>query len=159
MSRSRDLSGFGTSSRSSAPVEPKIEVAPPPKPVRIRPSASKKPTQKREPAETGQRRITLSLPTALAQDLRTVTRRDATYYIDVILNAFLDHAAELGETRSAPRSIGGVAVPPPRRRRPPGRTQIPLNIEEGVLAEIDLAAHQLRMDRSTYVAELLKRAI
>ncbi len=158
MNRKRDLSGFGTPPADTATGEP---VAAPP-PERSHDPASAPPAKRpRRAAERqdGIRRITLSLPTDLAGDLKAAARRNATVYLDLILHAYADHAPGVEAGRSEPTEIAGVLLPPRRRPRPPGRTQIPLNIPEPALRTIDQAAERLGMNRSEYITELLERAL
>ncbi|MDF1596700.1 MAG: hypothetical protein P1T08_11525 [Acidimicrobiia bacterium] len=164
MSRRRDLSGFGAKSQPAPQPAQAPEAHPPAAgetPSPRSPRAPKKRTRLPAPStrKSQTRRITLSLPTTLASELKAVTRRDATYYIDIILNALVDHAGPLRDQRTAARRLGTLKVVAPRRRRPPGRTQVPLNIGEEALAQIDQAARELGMNRSAYVAELLERAL
>lgn len=164
MSRTRDLSGFEAKSHPRPKPAPTSEAPPAagdtPSPPPPRPAPQKGTPRPATSTRKSQiRRITLSLPTTLANDLKAVTRRDATYYIDIILNALVDHAEALRDQRTASRRLGALEVVAPRRRRPPGRTQVPLNIGEEALAELDHAARELGMNRSAYVAELLERAL
>lgn len=155
MTRSRDLSGFGTVPAQSSKPPPEPAIPPPPR--RAEPKANR--SRKESTPVSGVRRITLSLPTSVAARLKATTRRDATYYLDVILNALVDHGATVQADHEASRRIGNVEVARPRRRPPPGRTQIPLNIPADALAEVDRAATERGLDRSGFVAELLDRAL
>ena len=157
MSRSRDLSGFGAAPKQSEP--PKLEPTIPPPPRRTADTNTVKRPRKTSQPGSGIKRITLSLPTSVASRLKATTRRDATYYLDVILNALVDHGAEVQADHGSPRRIGELEVARPRRKRPPGRTQIPLNIPAEALAQIDKAAADSGLDRSGFVADLLDRAL
>lgn len=160
MTRSRDLSGFGATPQPKPQVEK-------PKATKPKPAPRTQDTEMRRDGRARTRsapsrktkRITLSLPTDIADDLKEERRRESTYYLDIILDAFLEHSAGLVvERRESPR-IGGMAVTGRRKRRPSGRTQIPLVVPEGVLAEIDKTAEDLGLDRSAFVSALLERAL
>jgi hypothetical protein len=156
MSRTRDLSGFGTTPKRDA-TEP--SPARTPRSSGTRRAAGRKAGSSKATRQPAVRRITLSLPTALAEELKAATSRAAGYYLDVILTAFVEHADEVRSARNSYRSIGDLTVAPPRRRLPPGRTQIPLNIGEDALREIDRTATELGLDRSSFIGELLDRAL
>ena len=152
MSRTRDLSGFGTPKEPVAPA-PATDATP-------KPPVKKRRTKPKGTSPTsGQSRITLSLPTSTAHDLKAATLRDETFYLDIILNAFLDHADTLRLDETQTRMIGDMVVSRPRRRLPPGRTQIPLNIPKTALTELDRSAKELGLNRSEYVVALLELAL
>ena len=157
MTRSRDLSGFGTASKKPEPTQTEPKLPPPPR--RTATSATRKRPRKVSKPESGVKRITLSLPTSVASQLKATTRRHATYYLDVILNALVDHGADVRSAQGPPRLVGDLEVARPRRKRPPGRTQVPLNIPTEALAQIDKAAADSGLDRSGFIAELLDRAL
>lgn len=157
VSRSRDLSGFGANPKQSEPPKPEPTIPPPPR--RAGDTKAVRRTRKTSKSGSGIKRITLSLPTSVASRLKATTRREATYYLDVILNALVDHVAEVQAGHGSPRRIGELEVARPRRKRPPGRTQIPLNIPAEALAQIDKAAADSGLDRSGFVADLLDRAL
>lgn len=139
----RDLSGFGapTTPRPTTPL-PRAERRAKPASNDRRPARKAKSSSRRQaPATT---RITLSLPIATAEALRLHVAEESTYYLDVILHCHDQH------TPSAPPT--GL-----RRRRPPGRIQIPLNIPADRLREIDGAAEQRQLSRSNYLTEILDR--
>jgi hypothetical protein len=92
--------------------------------------------------------------------LRSATEERNTFYLDVILEAFVTHAGPIQAAHDEViRSAHGVTVGRVRRRRPSGRTQIPLVIPSNDLAAVDAAAARLDLDRSAYVAELLDAAL
>jgi len=145
--RKRDLSGFAVPpSPPGAPPQhgPPKRSGPPPPPA---PVAPKPPNQARA---IKKRRITLSLPTAIAARLRETAEREDRFFLDIVLDAFGKHApiidAEL------------TGIDPASRDRSAGRTQIPLNIFPEDLAKVDRQAGRLNLDRSAYVAELLIRS-
>lgn len=106
----------------------------------------------------GKRRITLSLPVDLAARLRRAAEIRQQYYLDVILSAFAAHHAAVRaqheESAGAP-----VSLQPLRRHRPPGRTQVPLNVPAADLAVIDQEADVVGLDRSAYLTEILQREL
>lgn len=150
--RKRDLSGFGLPSRS-AKSKPRRNQAEPGR-VHATRETSGRPTistSTRSAAVVDKKRITLSLPTAVAVRLRRVAETEERFYLDIILTAFVAHA------EAVDRDLRGQSRPPARRAA--GRTQIPLNILPEDLGVIDQRAKGLGLDRSAYVAELLTRAL
>lgn len=150
MSGSRDLSGFGT-----PPVDrPATRRPTPPKPEAVTPTRKVASSRKQPAGPTAEppskRRINLSLPLAVAEDLRRFTESENTFYLDVVLRA---HALHGEGARSALQP--GSGPPPLRRRKPLGRVQIALAVPTGALAELDREAASLDIDRSSYVTELL----
>lgn len=135
-SRRRDLTGFGFDRPS------RDDRVPPPPPRRPEPRSA--------PPE-GKKRITLSLPTKVARQLRKSATDEARYYLDIIRDSFLEFADQVDE------DLGGASRHRPRRST--GRTQIPLNILVEDLTQIDQRARLLQLDRSAYVTELLIRSL
>lgn len=86
-------------------------------------------------------RITLSLPTPLADTLRTASVRRGVGYRALIVDAIEAHGAEIREITA----------------HPPGRTQVPLNLPGEDLMSIDRAAHRANANRSAFVTECLSR--
>lgn len=141
--RKRDLSGFGLApSDPDVPTPPRSPHSRPPR-LRARPARTRS-------ASRAKTRITLSLPTQVAVDLRRAAERHDRFYLDLVLEAFVDHAA------AVEADLAGSPSRP--RQRAAGRTQIPLNILPEDLAVLDAGAKQLDLDRSAYVTELLTRA-
>ena len=102
------------------------------------------PAQSREAGQTAGRpmsRITLSLPSAIAEQLRFISIKRAVGYRALIVDAV---------ERVGSQVHGVHAVPP-------GRTQVPLNLPAEDLAMIDQAAHRAGVNRSAFVTECLKR--
>ena len=153
MTRKRDLSGFGggtpgpakpAPSRPLAPPVPETPIVPPPE-VKTRGKAKQ--------------RITLSLPTAVAGMLRSTAERENRIYLDIILQAFVDHSTDIDDSFVERRRTGEPTTKGGRRRADSGRTQIPLNILGEDLRELDRKAAALSLDRSAYVTELLVRSL
>lgn len=141
--RKRDLSGFGL-----APSDPNV-----PAPARapdVRPARHRARPARTRSASHAKKRITLSLPTQVAVKLRRAAEQHDRFYLDLVLEAFVEHAA------AVEADLAGSPSKP--RRRAAGRTQIPLNILPEDLAVLDAGAEQLDLDRSAYVTELLTRA-
>lgn len=106
---------------------------------------------------TVRRRITLSLPPDAAGHLKRYAVDTRRYYLDVVLDAFVHHEASIQHEFEIASADTDVELRPLKRRNPPGRVQIPLQISPQDLAAIDQAADAVRLDRSSYVAELLRR--
>lgn len=158
MSARRDLSGFHAPAKVVAPVVTQSSKAP--KLAAVKPSRTAERLSRHSEhdtlAATAKKRITLSLPTAIADKLKTIADADGRYYLEIILSAFLEHAAELtanGPDASSPFK----SHHPRRRRRPAGRVQVALLIHPDDLALIDGAADEVLFDRSSYIAELIER--
>ncbi len=115
---------------------------PPPPPVASKPTRSRAVKKKR---------ITLSLPTAIAARLRQTAAQEDRFFLDIVLEAFSKHAPMIDA------ELTGIDLA--ARNRSAGRTQIPLNIVPDDLAKIDRQATRLNLDRSAYVAELLTRSL
>lgn len=150
MTRKRDLSGFGF----DAP-EPVVAPPPPPRPA-PKPEAPK-PASRKTPAK--KQRITLSLPTRIAADLRRTADREQRIYLDIILAAFVEFADVVDHDVIGARTGSGLALRGSRRRAESGRTQIPLNILREDLRVLDRRREAIGLDRSAYVTELLIRAL
>lgn len=86
-------------------------------------------------------RITLSLPTPVAEALRTASIREAVGYRAVILDAVEAFGSEVRTSTMFP----------------PGRTQVPLNLPSDDLLVVDRAAHRSGANRSAFVTECLQR--
>lgn len=152
MTRKRDLSGFGFDA-------PDPVVAPPPPPPRPAPKPEgPKPAQRKTTAGKKQR-ITLSLPTRIAADLRRTADREQRIYLDIILAAFVEFADAVDHDVVDARTGPGMALRGSRRRAESGRTQIPLNILREDLSVLDRRREAIGLDRSAYVTELLIRAL
>lgn len=93
------------------------------------------------PVRRSMSRITLSLPTPLADALRTAAIRRGVGYRALIIDAVEGHGAEITDS----------AV------HPPGRTQVPLNLPGEDLMAIDRGAHNAGVNRSAFVTECLSR--
>ncbi len=178
--RRRNLSGFGEGNPQPAPptrraATPRRERAtgraarvPPPRqrssPEASAPVARERNTAAALPARAGrrrpqgQRRITLSLPVDLAARLRSAAEVRQQYYLDVILAAFTAHHAAVRAAHEASAN-GPVSLRPLRRHRPPGRTQVPLNVPAADLAMIDHEADAVGLDRSAYLTEIVQREL
>ncbi|MDH3308271.1 MAG: hypothetical protein OEO77_12220 [Acidimicrobiia bacterium] len=156
MTRKRDLSGFGIAPAARPPVdvaprhEPRTEVAAEPK---------KRSNGGTRPKARSKKRITLSLPTRVAAQLRETAEKERRIYLDIILRAFVDHADAVEAELIAGRAEAGLTPRGSRRRADSGRTQIPLNILGEDLRVIDARSAAIGLDRSAYVTELLTRAI
>lgn len=86
-------------------------------------------------------RITLSLPTPVADRLRTEATRRAVGYRAIIAESVASHADEIVELSPFP----------------PGRTQVPLNLPADDLLALDRAASRTNANRSHFVTECLLR--
>ncbi len=100
------------------------------------------------------KRITLSLPIAIAKKLRDAADRTQRTYLEVILEAYVEHAVSI-EIRTADGVTQFEGLVPIRRRWPQGRVQVALLIHETDLHIIDTSAGRVRLDRSGYVSELI----
>ena len=137
--RTRDLSGF------DLPEPPRKQ---PPKPRAARPHSSAKKEKKQRT------RITLSMPTAVADRLRAHAEATGLFYLDIISAAFDEHGDDVraAHTTQAVSSLGGRVD---RRKVPSGRVQIALGIAPDALELLDSTARAANLDRSWFVAELL----
>lgn len=107
-------------------------------------SAFEGPARQRTPAPRPTKtmsRITLSLPTPVAEALRKASIRRAVGYRALIIEAVASFGAEIREPTPSP----------------PGRTQVPLNLPGDELMAIDRAAHRVEVNRSVFVTECLRR--
>ncbi len=93
------------------------------------------------PVRRSMSRITLSLPTPLAEALRSASIRRSVGYRALIIDAVEAHGAEIKEPAD----------------HPPGRTQVPLNLPGDDLMAIDRGAHNAGTNRSAFVTECLSR--
>jgi hypothetical protein len=142
MTRRRDLTGFG-----SAPLDDQPGVQPDSGELDRPPS-----TERHDRV-----RITLSIPVDSADALRQASERDGRFYLDIVGEAFTAHRSEVAETYRQTARSSSLGARPLRRRRPPGRVQVALVLTARGLAELDEAAREVELDRSSYVAELLAR--
>lgn len=114
---------------------------------------SHQPSMARRSKET-KKRITLSLPIAIAKKLRESAARTQRTYLEVILEAYEAHASRVLNRANEPSSqFEGLR--PIRRRWPQGRVQVALLIHAGDLRVIDASTEEVQLDRSGYVSELI----
>ena len=106
-------------------------------------SAFEQPARRKGPTPRAQQsmaRITLSLPTPVAEALRDASTKRAVGYRAMILDA-VDRAG---------RSVTELT------EFPPGRTQVPLNLPGDDLLLVDRAAFRAGTNRSAFVTECLR---
>ncbi len=152
MTRKRDLSGFGEALPTPAPRRQPATSVPSPGPPSTPPARPKKP-------KSTKKRITLSLPTAVASLLRKTAESESRIYLDIINQAFTEHSDAIDAAFIEAHRTGMATTLGGRRRADSGRTQIPLNILTEDLKELDRRAQALSLDRSAYVTELLVRSL
>ena len=158
MTRKRDLSGFGKTAPSPAPA-PRRPPPVPNEPLVPAPAPPSTPRSAPKKAKLGRKRITLSLPTAVASLLRKTAERESRIYLDIIKQAFTEESDAIDAAFIEAHRTGLASTLGGRRRADSGRTQIPLNILVEDLKELDRRAKALALDRSAYVTELLVRSL
>jgi hypothetical protein len=87
--------------------------------------------------------------------LKTASETEGRFYLDLILAAFVEHNQAIRRQVDLARAESSVGIRPFRKRTMPGRVQVALLIPAADLAQIDEAARQAGVDRSTYVGLLL----
>jgi hypothetical protein len=100
------------------------------------------------------RRITLSLPIAIAKKLKDASERSHRTYLQVILESYIEHSDSI-DCRASESTPQFEGLSPIRRRWPQGRVQVALLIHDDDLHILDGSARRVRLDRSGYVSELI----
>lgn len=152
----RDLSGFARpTSPEPATVVPLRAVPDEPEPT----SDDAPETVVRRATTNQKKRITLSLPTPVADRLKEAAERYSRFYLDLILESFAALESHLQSEYDEITADAPVGLRPLRRRNGAGRSQIALVLPETDLAQIDEAAAGVGLERSAYLAFLLDRAL
>ncbi len=146
--RKRDLAGFGSRPMPPPPETGRAKAAVPA--TNLPPVVQ--PRRERPPAK---KRITLSLPTEVAALLRDESTQSDRYYLDIILSAFGRREIEILEAYRNLNADQTLGLRPLKRRKEPGRVQVALLISANDLDRLDASAKAVRLDRSSYVTELL----
>lgn len=160
--RKRDLGGFADKAVVPPPrrlthTDSTAQPTLPTPPSTPREGATK-PSSVRRARPAAKQRITLSLPTEIAGWLKQESEDTDRYYLDIILGAFASGRPFVEAEFRRGTNDSNLGIRPLKRRREPGRVQVALLIPASDLQILDAAATAVRLDRSSYVAELLSLA-